>query len=152
MSAVIVDIADAVLATIEAATLSLPFTGERVYVPVHDLRDATGIKVSVVPTGIDVTQLDRHRDDFDYVVDVGVQRRIGTGPMTQAEINTACDPLMVFVEEIIDLFRGQSVAYAVYDDDARCVAVANNPVYVPQHVDEHRVFTSVVTLTFRLAR
>ena len=35
---------------------------------------------------------------------------------------------------------------------SKCVRVANEPIYVPAHLDDERVFTSVVTLTFRVAR
>jgi len=35
---------------------------------------------------------------------------------------------------------------------ARCVAVANTPVYAAEHLQELRVLTSVLTLTFRLWR
>ena len=142
MSAVIVEIAEAVVAAIEAATLSQPATVERAYVPVHELTDLVDLAVTVVPTSIGVTPLTRHSDDHEYTVDIGVQKRC-TPDTTDA------DPLMLLVEEIIDLFRGKTLTgYTA----AKCLRVANDPIYVPAHLDDERVFTSVVTLTFRVAR
>ena len=142
MSAVIVEIAEAVVAAIEAATLSQPATVKRAYVPVHELTDLVDLAVTVVPTSIGVTPLTRHSDDHEYTVDIGVQKRC-TPDTTDA------DPLMLLVEEIIDLFRGKTLTgYTA----AKCLRVANDPIYVPAHLDEERVFTSVVTLTFRVAR
>ena len=56
---------------------------------------------------------------------------------------------MLLVQEIVDLFRSASLAGF---GAATVATVANQPIYVPQHLDEQRVFTSVVTLTFQQAR
>lgn len=142
MSAVVVEIAEAVTAVLNAATLSQTFTAERAYVPVHELTDLVDLAVTVVPTSIGVTPLTRHSDDHEYTVDIGVQKRCAPDP-------TDADPLMLLVQEIIDLFRGKTLTgYTA----AKCLNVANDPIYVPAHLDDERVFTSVVTLTFRVAR
>lgn len=142
MSAVVVEIAESVTAVLNAATLSQAFTAERAYVPVHELPDLVDLAVTVVPTSIGVTPLTRHSDDHEYTVDIGVQKRC-TPDTTEA------DPLMLLVQEIIDLFRGKTLTgYTA----AKCLRVANDPIYVPVFLDEERVFTSVVTLTFRVAR
>jgi hypothetical protein len=36
--------------------------------------------------------------------------------------------------------------------EALCVEGKNEPIYLPPHLDENRVFTSVLSLTFREAR
>ena len=142
MSAVVVEIAESVTAVLNAATLSQAFTAERAYVPVHELPDLVDLAVTVVPTSIGVTPLTRHSDDHEYTVDIGVQKRCTPDP-------TEADPFMLLVEEIVDLFRGKALTdYTA----AKCVRVANDPIYVPAHMDDERVFTSVVTLTFRVAR
>jgi len=150
MAAVVLDIADAVVTALNAASLSQSFTAERAYVPIHELQDLADLKVSVVAASLSGTMLDRALLYlFDYVIDIGIQKTIGLGGMTDAEINTAADPLTILVQEILDLFRGTPLtAYP----QARCVAVENRPIYVPLHIDEKRVFTSVVSLTFRLGR
>ncbi len=49
MSAVITDLADAVVDKLNAASLSQSFTAERAYVPIHQLEQLSDLKVSVVP-------------------------------------------------------------------------------------------------------
>lgn len=143
MSAVVVEIAAAVAAAIEAATLSQPVTVERAYVPVHERTDLADLTISVVPVSITTTLLDRTpRHMHDYAIDVGIQ---------QAAANelTTIDPLMLVAEEIMDLFRGLPLAgYTA----AKCTDAQNQPIFVPEHLDEMTVFTSVVRLVFSLAR
>jgi hypothetical protein len=112
MPATVIAIADAVVSTLNAAAeanaLSLYFVAERAYVPVYDsAKDFVDLKVTVVPHGLTFAALARRSDDFDYVVDVAVQKRIEAGAKTAAEIAVAADPLMVLVEEMLDLFRGK---------------------------------------------
>jgi hypothetical protein len=80
---------------------------------------------------------------------VAIQKRIEAGAKTAAEIQALVDPLMDLVEEIGDLFRGKGLPLR---PDATCVEGKNEPIYLPPHLDEHRVFTSVLSLTFREAR
>jgi hypothetical protein len=153
MPATVIAIADAVVSTLNAAAeanaLSLYFVAERAYVPVYEAKDLAELKVTVVPHGLTFAALARRSDDFDYVVDVAVQKRIEAGAKTAAEIAVAADPLMVLVEEMLDLFRGKRMDA---HPDALCVEGKNEPIYLPQHLDENRVFTSVLSLTFREAR
>jgi hypothetical protein len=140
--AVVLDIADAVVAQINAATFSQPVTAERHFQPKFELSEMTELKVSVVPRSLASKSLDRNRDSFDYLIDVAVQQKTD---MSQA----ALDALMTLVEEIADHFRTQPLtAYP----NARCTVVKNDPVYALEHLDEFRQFTSVITLTFRAWR
>jgi hypothetical protein len=140
--AVILDIADAVVAQLNATPFSRPVTAQRHYQPRFELAEMTGLKVSVVPRAAVAKSLDRNRDSFEYQIDVAVQQRTD---MSQASL----DALMTLVEEIADHFRTQPLSgYPA----ARCVAVANEPVYALEHLDELRQFTSVITLTFRVWR
>lgn len=150
MAAVIVSIADAVVAALNGATLSLPFTATRVYVPVHSITDLKCLTVSVVPATLEGALLNRSgRNLFDYQIHVGIQKTIGSGTMTDAEINAAADPLMLLAEEVGDLFDGKLLEST---PAARCIDVKNAPIFAPDHLDEKRLFTSLVTLTFRLGR
>lgn len=150
--AVVIQIADAVVGVINSATLSQTVTAERSYVPVRDIRDLIDLAVSVVPKSIEHSLLDRGaRNLRNYMVDIGVQKTIGSGAMTPQQINEACDPLMLLCEEIGDLFDGQPMAIPYMPAVPRCIDVMNDVIFVPQHIDEKRVFTGVITLHFRLA-
>jgi hypothetical protein len=142
MPANIVAIADAVTAELNGKSFSQPFTAQRLYLPVFDLQSMSELKVTVVPKGITTSSLDRSRDNFDYQIDVAVQKK------TPNEIEII-DSLMLLVEEIGDHFRSNPLASY---PGARCTGVENTPVYAPDHLLELRQFTSVLTLTFRLWR
>ena len=141
--AVITDIADAVVQELNSGSWSLPLSAERHYRPVFDLKDMQTLHVTVVPKGTQVERADRSRSQFDYQVDVGVQRKFEKGDAAEL------DPLVGLVEEIADHFRAQRLA--AYPD-AVCVKSEHAPVYAPEHMDELRQFTSVLTLTFRAVR
>lgn len=140
--ATIIQIADAVVAQLNAATFSQPLTAVRHYAPSFKLPDMKELHVTVVPRAISSTSLDRSRDTFSYEVDVAIQRK------TDGEQATL-DALMTLVEEIADHFRAGPLASF---PGARCMDVKNAPVFAPEHLDEFRQFTSVLTLTFRLVR
>jgi hypothetical protein len=140
--ATIIQIADAVVAQLNAATFSQPLTAARHYAPSFKLPDMKTLHVSVVPRGISSTSLDRSRDTFSYEIDVAVQKK------TDGEQPTL-DALMTLVEEIGDHFRVGPLASF---PGARCLDVKNSPVFSPEHLDEFRQFTSVLTLTFRVVR
>jgi hypothetical protein len=76
--AVILDIADAVVAQLNGTAFSQPLTAERHYQPKFDLSEMTELKVSVVPRALASKTLDRNRDTFDYVIDVAVQKKTDT--------------------------------------------------------------------------
>ena len=141
--AVIIDIADAVVAELNGATLSLPLTAERHYRPIFDLKDMKTLHVTVVPKGVEVTPAGRSNNQYDYQVDVAVQKKFAKGDAAEL------DPLVGLVEEIADFFRLRRLT-------AQATAVwrrTEHPtVYAPEHMDELRQFTSVLTFTFRIVR
>jgi hypothetical protein len=150
--AVVIDIADAVVARLNNATLSQTIAAERHYVPVYGKQEDNAdefadLLVTVVPRSLLMVILSRGSDDFDYIIDIGIQKRISGAGVEVA--NSSVDIFMNLVEEIVDLFRSQRLfGYTA----ALCVGVENAPIYAPDHLDAHRIFTSVVSLTFRVAR
>jgi hypothetical protein len=141
--AVVTDIADAVVAELNGHTFSQPLTAARYYRPLFDLKDMAALHVSVVPKGVSVERLDRSRHQEEYQVDVAVQKKV------EALDNATLDALAGLVEEI-RLFlqdrRLTSYPAAVW------LRTENVPIYAPEHLDELRQFTSVLTLTFRVVR
>jgi hypothetical protein len=140
--AVIIDIADAVVATLNAGTFSQAFTAERHYLPRFELPDLATLRVSVVPKGITSQALDRKRDQNDYRIDVAVQHKAGIDLAT-------FDALMNLVEEIGDYLQATPL---VGYPQARVFDMVNEPIYAPEHIDEFRAFTSVMTFTYRVWR
>jgi hypothetical protein len=142
VAATILDIADAVVAQLNATAFSQPVTAERHYQPQFELSEMTELRVSVVPRSVTSKGLDRNRDSFDYKIDVAVQQKLDPTPGN-------LDALMALVEEIADHFRSEPLAGY---PQARSTEVENVPVYSLEHLDEFRQFTSVITLTYRVWR
>jgi hypothetical protein len=140
VSATILDIADAVVAQLNATAFSQPVTAERHYQPQFELSEMTELRMSVVPRSVTSKGLDRSRDSFDYRIDVAVQQKLDPTPGN-------LDALMALVEEIADHFRSEPLAGY---PQARSTEVENVPVYSLEHLDEFRQFTSVITLTYRV--
>ncbi len=141
--AVITEIADAVVAELNAATFSQAVTAERHYLPQFELPEMKTLHVTVVPKGIALGSSDRARGQGDYSVDVAVQKKFETGD------NAELDPLTALVEEIADHFRGRRLASY---PNAAWLKTEQAVLYAPEHIDELRQFTSVLTLTYRVVR
>ena len=137
------NIADAVVAELNAASLSLPLHAERRYVPNFDLHDMQDLQVSVVPRELHVRGLDRYRNTYEAEIDLAIQKKFQKGDA--AEI----DPLVSLVEEIADLFRLRRLSsYA----GAIWAGTDHQVLYSQEHWDQLNQFTSLLTLTFRVAR
>lgn len=146
--AVVIEIADAVVAALNGATLSQSFTAERLYLPEFDLPTMDTLHVSVVPAELDEELADRTRDRAEYKIHVAVQKRVSKPDVSG--LNTqAIDGLMQLVEEIGDLFRHKRLAGF---EEAHWVKTENRPIYDPKHLKEHSQFTSLLVLTFRVTR
>ena len=139
----VLEIADSVTAGLNAARLSQAFIAQRLYVPNFDLEDMKELRVTVVPRELELSPLDREQNCVHARIDVAVQKKFNSG--TNAEI----DPLVGFVEEVADLFRLKRLASFHV---ARCVKVEHTVLYSSEHWEQLRQFTSLLTLTFELAK
>ena len=139
----ILEIADKVTAKLNAASLSQTFEATRLYVPNFDLSDLKELRVTVVPREIDLLPLDRASNRVHAMIDVAVQKKFKKGDATEI------DPLVQFVEEVGDEFRLKRLTDF---PQARCVKVQNSVLYSVEHWEQQRQFTSLLTLTFELAR
>jgi hypothetical protein len=140
--AVIIDIADAVVAEINGHEWA-SVTGVvawRHYRPLFDLKEMATLHVTVIPRAWSTVPASRASDQNEYQIDVGVQQKV------DGEV-AGSDPLMGLVQEMVEFFRLRRLA--AYPD-AACVKVENAPAWVPEHLQELRQFTSVLTLTFRV--
>jgi hypothetical protein len=142
MASVIVQVASAVTEELNSATFSIPFTAIRHYQPEFELKDLKSLHVTVVPRGVVITTLDRSRSQYDVQIDVAVQKKFSANTLEEI------DPLMDFVQEIEDFFKQRSLKTV----GAVWVKTENKPVYAPDHMQEYRQFTSVLTLTFKSYR
>lgn len=144
-------IADAVVARLNAGSggYSMPFTAVRRYQPVFDLEDLATLRVSVVPRSLAIVGASRQTSQFDAQIDIGVQKRLSPAPASPASDETEIDALLGLVEEIADWLR---FARLPTTPEAVWVGVAQEPVVAGEHLEQHRQFTSILTVTYRVLR
>ena len=139
----IIAIAEAVVSELNEGEFSMEFTAERHYRPVFDLEDMKTLHVTVVPKGVEIRGASRGGLQYEYAIDVAVQKKLERGDA--AEI----DPLMTLVEELADYFRLRRLAAL---PAVAWVGTDNKPIYAQEHLEELQQFTSVLTFTFRTLR
>lgn len=137
----IIAIADAVVAHLNAGTFSQPVSAQRVYQPAFTLEELKDLRVSVVPRATGITTASRDSSTFECAVDVGIQKKIGE----ENEI----DGLLDLVEELADHLRLKRLPGA---PDAAWVGIAHDPIVSTEALNEHRTFTSVLAVTYRVRR
>ena len=140
---VITDITQAVTDELNGGAFSLPLTAARAYRPAFDLQEMKDLHVTVVPKGIACSRLDRGRGQLDVQVDIAVQKKVS------AETAEVLDPLMGVVQEIADFLIGRPLGNA---PGVIWIKTDNEPVYAQEHLSEMRQFTSLLTVTYRVAR
>ena len=136
----VADIADAVVAELNAHTFSPAFTAVRTYLPVYDLAEMADLHVTVVPKGVTSQQASRDASQFEISVDIAVQKKLATGD------NSEIDPLMDLAEEIAEFLRQRRLAAF---PAAAWVRTEHVAVYSPEHLEQFRQFTSVMTVVYR---
>jgi len=136
-------LADAIVASLNGATFSMTFQAERGYRPVVELPALQAVKVTVIPKSLAISAATRADGFYDCAIDIGVQRKV------DVDDPAALDELMKLVEEIGDHLRYHRLeGFTV----AAWLALENEPVFAPEHLDQHRQFTSVLTVTYRVRR
>lgn len=145
-------IADAVAARLNAGTFTMPFTAVRRYQPVFALEDLATLRVSVVPRSLTIVGASRQTSQFDAQIDIVVQKRLSPAPGTSggaASDEAEIDALLALLEEIADWLR---FARLTTTPEAVWVGVAQEPVLAGEHLEQHRQFTSTLTVTYRVLR
>ena len=137
-----IDIADAVVFELNQSGLTPTFTAERKLLPKHTTEALSELKVTVVPKSAEMSRLNRSQVGVEVEIDVCVQQRL-------SDIDTEGPELIELVENLIDYMATRSLSQA---PGVQWVRTRNDPVYALDHLAENRLFTSVITLTYMLAR
>ena len=138
---VIVDVAEAVKDSLNVGLFGMAFTAERTHVPSFALAELQDLHVTVVPKTLGVTNATRTSSYFDCTIDVGIQKSVNGDVDVDAMIDLS--------QQIIDHLRKNPLAGY---PEASFVEIGNDPVMSPEHLDQHRQFTGVVTATYRVKR
>lgn len=139
----LIQIADGVAASLNAATFALPFTAVRSYQPEYSPAELATLRVSVVPETVDGERKTRATFEEDHKVSVLVQQR--PDGLADADL----DALTALVEAIGDHLKTAPLAGL---PGVQCVAVSNAPVFAPERLAEFREFCSLLVVTYRTWR
>lgn len=134
------EIAQAVVESLNATAFSRPFTAERAYLPIFDLGEMATLHVTVVAAGRSLKPVCRAHLEVEHRIEIAVQQKLAGEGLSD------CDPLLDLVGEIADHFTGQRLAGA---PEAAWVKTEHAPLVAPEHLNELRQFTSVLTVTYR---
>lgn len=140
-TAKVIQIADAIVADLNAATFVPPFEATREYVPAAELPDLTTLRVSVVPKGLAAEPASRAALATTYQVDIGVQKKLPTEAAAQ---KAEADALMLLVQKIVVFLNRRKPTAA----GVAWVGTENDPIFSPEHFQEFGQFTSVITVSF----
>jgi hypothetical protein len=141
MASKLLAIADAVVSTINGASLGQPLNAERLFLPQFELQEMNVLRVVVVPKDEERKPITRTAKQATYRVDVGVLKKVAS--TDAAEI----DPLCALAANVAALFDGKRLAAL---PEAVCTVAKTEPVYSVEHLEQLRQFTSVIVLTFKL--
>lgn len=144
MTAPAVTIANAVVAALNAADLSVDVTFSRAYVPKFETAGVTALQGKVVPKSDGRAALNRSQDGATIQIDIGVMKRLQN---TIANEVTEIDGLLDVCEEIKSVVNRQRLTDAT---DAICTGTAQDPMYSIEDVDGKRVFLAAITATFEI--
>ena len=135
-------VAQSVVAELNNHKFSLPFEAIFSVKPGFELAELDALRVIVVPKTFEITTISRSSSKYLVSVDIGIMRRIGK-LTPEAAVETLGD----LVDEIIEFLKT-----ATLDEfpASQCVGVANDPIYIPDHLTQSRTFTSVVNVKYAL--
>jgi len=138
----LVQLADALVNALNGHGFPQALNATRAYQPSFGLEELNELRVTVVPKSAAIERAARDSDFIDCAVSIGLQRRVAS----DAEI----DYLVNLADDIVEALSAQ-VRLATMPT-AVLIAIALEPAYSPEHLDEHRTFTSVITATYRVRR
>jgi hypothetical protein len=137
----ITDIADALVAVLNAHEFTVDFTAVRKSLPEYDIASDTGLMVSVIPRSFSTELFTRDCYQDEIVVDIGVQKKVAPGVSLNSEVaavGTLCDEIMDFVRT-----AALSTTWATIQK------ITIQTPYAADHLEEYRVFTHVISCHYK---
>lgn len=136
-----IDIADAIVAELQTATFNEPLVISRRVLPEFELSELKDLTVTVVPKSVQIANITRQSSSFDVAVDIGIQQKI------DKDTDTQVTRLSGIVTELVSYLNRRTLASL---PDVQFKSIVNEPVYAPEHLSQKRLFTSVITLHYKV--
>ncbi|MFN8857361.1 MAG: hypothetical protein ACK50P_17485 [Planctomycetaceae bacterium] len=142
MDAMLIRVADAVVQVLQTGSFRWPFSVERCYVPRHTPQQLKSPLVSVVPAGWSSELASRHTLRRDCTIHVGLQQKLVDESNT--EIDALVSLAQAFEEHLRQLIRLPTIDATLLSVEALAVPLDS------EDLDQRRVFTTVLSLTYRI--
>lgn len=156
MTAIIIDVADAIAAELNDHDFGHDYTAERSYGDWDmELSDLEHVHVDVVPAEAKIEQDDRGETLHTVSIDVGIRKRFGptthmsdTGRVDKAEVNALVSLLQTFAEYLspVGALAGRlpDVPEAAWD------SVQVRALFIKDHLRELRQYTGIIRVTYQV--
>lgn len=136
----VTELADAVVTELNLKDdWSIPFKANRIVLPRKEIKELHHVVVSVVPSSLRMICATRSATKVEIEIDVGVQKHLTDELSEVAALGTLVDDIILHMKERILTAKPY----------AQWLETENNPIYVPEHITQKRVFTSVITLKYQ---
>lgn len=129
---------------------SLPFTAKRYYQPKTKLEETDQVVVQTAFAAWRVAPDNRTDWEHQYDIDIGVMLR----PKATAgdQPHDKYDACLKLAEEITDYWEDTRPTIADCPLTAIAFGPAGDAPYIPEHIETHNQFTTVIRLTFQKLR
>lgn len=135
------DIADAIVNELSPGSFSEPLVVTRRVLPEFEISELKALTVTVVPKSVVIANITRQSSSFEVAIDIGIQQKIGKD--TDAEVLR----LSGIVTEMVTFLNRKQLSVV---PTAQFKSIVNEPVYAPEHLSEKRLFTSILTMTYKV--
>jgi hypothetical protein len=134
-------IANAIVDELKTFNFSFDFEPLMLMLPSYESADLETLRVTIVPRTLEIERVSRCSLKYIVGIDVGIQRRIdGTPEDTVITLGNLVDEIATFLKD----------ATLSNFPSAQCVGITNDPLYVPEHLQQKRTFTSVLNVKYAL--
>lgn len=140
MNALLIEVADAMVAQLNDHDFSEEFVAQRLYLPLFERTAMQELHVTVVPKAEESVLRSRSQTRDDLKIDVAVQQAVDASDIDKI------DALMELTGEIKAFLRFRPMAGVSW------VGIEHEPIYSVDHLTSQQLFTSVLTLTYRTIR
>jgi hypothetical protein len=135
------DVADAVVAELNGHTFEPTFEAKRKAIPEFDLDQLRELRVTIIPRSLGKKAASRTETRHTVAVDIGIQKKI------LSDLDTEVAELGELVDAISDYLCRRKLPDAPW---ASWHSDENEPIYAVEHLINHRVFTSVLTVRYTM--
>lgn len=138
-------VAEAVANMIRATVLPMTVSVNCSWSPQHKISELSYIPiVSVVPTTQDAKNSTRTKREKIFKIDIGIQKKLKVAD------NDEIDSIVFLSDAIADIFTPDCLN--AYLAGTICLGPDHEPVVDVDHLDEHRVCTSLISVRFMEAK